>query len=346
MEAGGAERMAVNIANVLADAGHDSHLCVTRKEGLLKESIDDQVNYLFLEKKGKIGWNAILKLRNYIKKHNIEVVHAHSTSAFIGVLSCITLQNKLKFIWHDHYGKANELEARPAQMLQLISYFFDHVISVNQLLRRWAIDKLKSKQVTFLENFAVKSKESQLSLPLKGIQGKRMICLANLREQKDHLNLIHAFAGVHEDYKDWTLHLCGQDFNDAYSLKVKNLITEKNLQNHVFLLGSRSDVSAALNECNIAVLSSKSEGLPVALLEYGLHKLPVITTDVGACAEVIKEHGIVVPSQDSIALSKALIDMVNNESNRQTLASKFHHHVIENYGTERYVEKLLVIYTS
>ena len=60
LKAGGAERMAVNIANVLAKEGHDSHLCVTRKEGLLQQAIDPEVAYLFLNKKGKIGWRAIL----------------------------------------------------------------------------------------------------------------------------------------------------------------------------------------------------------------------------------------------------------------------------------------------
>lgn len=346
LEAGGAERMAVNIANVLADAGHDSHLCVTRKEGLLKESIDYQVNYLFLEKKGRIGWNAILKLRNYIKKHKIEVIHAHSTSAFIGVLSCITLQNKPKFIWHDHYGKANELNDRPMMLLRLISSLFDHVVSVNLLLRDWALEHLKARQVTYLENFAVKPVDSQLQISLKGSSGKRIVCLANLREQKDHFNLLDAFKLVHKAHQDWTLQLCGQDFHDDYSAKLKKLIIDKNLQNHVFLLGSRVDVSAILHECDIAVLSSKSEGLPVALLEYGLHKLPSVVTDVGACAEVVKDYGIVVTPEDPAALAAAMMELINNKDKRISYGHSFFSHVVDNYGSDRYVKQLMNIYNA
>jgi glycosyltransferase involved in cell wall biosynthesis len=344
LDAGGAERMAVNIANELQTAGHESHLCVTRIEGLLKESIQNEVSYLFLERKGRIGWAAILQLRNYLKTNKIEVVHAHSTSAFITVLSIVTLQNKPKFIWHDHYGKANELISRPTKLLNHLSRFFDHIISVNSLLKDWAIEKLRTKEVTYLENFAVKSTDSQLISSLKGNHGKRIICLANLREQKDHFNLIHAFEIVYKTYPEWTLHLCGQDFTDLYSSKVKNLISEKNLQNSIFLLGSRSDVSSVLEECDISVLPSKSEGLPVALLEYGLHHLPVVVTDVGACKEVVSNFGIVVESENAQLLSAALLQLIKNKSQREEFAIQFHNHVINNYGSKRYVDKLVSIY--
>jgi glycosyltransferase involved in cell wall biosynthesis len=346
LDAGGAERMAVNIANELQTAGHESHLCVTRIEGLLKESIQNEVSYLFLERKGRIGWAAILQLRNYLKTNKIEVVHAHSTSAFITVLSIVTLQNKPKFIWHDHYGKANELISRPTKLLNHLSRFFDHIISVNSLLKDWAIEKLRTKEVTYLENFAVKSTDSQLISSLKGNHGKRIICLANLREQKDHFNLIRAFEIVYKTYPEWTLHLCGQDFNNDYSKKVKNLISEKSLQNSIFLLGSRSDVSSVLKECDIAVLSSKSEGLPVALLEYGLHKLPAVVTNVGACAEVVLNYGKVVPPENEIALSAALMELIENPSLQVRFGNQFHQHITQNYGSINYLENLLRIYNK
>ena len=272
--------------------------------------------------------------------------NSDSTSAFITVSSIVTLQNKPKFIWHDHYGKANQLHSRPTKLLNYLSRFFDHIISVNSLLKDWAIEKLRTKEVTYLENFAVKSTDSQLASSLIGNQGKRIICLANLREQKDHFNLIHAFEIVYKTYPEWTLHLCGQDFNDVYSSKVKNLISEKNMQNAIFLLGSRSDVSSILEECDIAVLSSKSEGLPVALLEYGFHQLPVITTDVGACAEVVQNYGIVVPLKNAELLATAIKKMIASKELRENYATQFHNHIVENYGSDRYVEKLLEIYNQ
>jgi glycosyltransferase involved in cell wall biosynthesis len=346
LEAGGAERMAVNIAAVLQTYGHESHLCVTRREGLLKAAIDPEIGYLFLKKKGKLGISAVFKLNNYIRVHQIEVIHAHSTSAFIAVLAFVFLKNKPKLIWHDHYGKANELVHRPVTLLKSISVFFDQIISVNTLLKFWAEKKLKCKEVFYLANFTMNTTSGQLYSLLPGTSGKRIVCLANLREQKDHSNIIKAFDMLPSEFSEWTLHLCGQDFNDSYAAQLKSQIEEKKLTDRVFLLGSRSDVPAILNACDIGVLSSKSEGLPVALLEYGLNQLAVVTTDVGACKEVVSRFGIVVPPGDPVRLSNAVHKVIADKELREKFAAQFQEHVRDNYGSERYLKELMKIYNK
>jgi glycosyltransferase involved in cell wall biosynthesis len=345
LEAGGAERMAVNIANVLAKEGHDSHLCVTRKEGLLQKAIVPEVAYL-LKKKGKLGLSAVFKLNNYIRVHQIEVVHAHSTSAYIAVLALVFLKNQPKLIWHDHYGKADQLDPRPYKIWKLISAFFDQIISVNKRLKTWAEKELKCKKVLYLENFAVKVPMVPLLSPLGGPAGKRIVCLANLREQKDHLHLLQAFERLAPEYDEWTLHLCGQDFQDAYSKELKRHIQKPALASRVFLLGSRPDVTAVLNACDIGVLSSKSEGLPVALLEYGLCSLPVVVTDVGACKEVVADCGLVVPPENPELLAAALKELMSNRDLRDRYAVQFQEHVQQHYGSDRYLKQLLEVYDS
>ena len=55
------------------------------------------------------------------------------------------------------------------------------------------------------------------------------------------------------------------------------------------------------------------EGLPIALLEYGLASLPVLATDVGECKNVINHHkAIVVPNRSDI-FAKALIEIIEND---------------------------------
>lgn len=48
---GGSERIAVSMANGLAGKVEVSHICVTREEGILKETICKKVQYLYLNKK-------------------------------------------------------------------------------------------------------------------------------------------------------------------------------------------------------------------------------------------------------------------------------------------------------
>jgi glycosyltransferase involved in cell wall biosynthesis len=342
---GGAEMMAVNIANELAKEGFSSYICATRKEGNLKSKIASNVGYLFLNKKKVIDLKAIFKLRSFIKKQQITVIHAHSSSYFMGFI--IKLSNpKLKLIWHDHFGMSETLHIRKKFPLVLISNFFNAVIGVNSLLIEWSKKHLKTRNIVFLQNFAAFNSEEISDTILKGVEGKRIICLANLRPQKDHLNLLKAFLLVHKKQTDWTLHLVGMDLQDDYAAQIKAYIKLQNLQNHVFLYGSCADTYHVLKQATIGVLASLSEGLPVALLEYGLAKLPVVVTNVGECSTVVtdKVNGLVVPKNDALTLSKAILALIESNEMRQLYGLELYKNVTQKYGAKTYIEQLRLIY--
>ena len=86
LEAGGAERMAVTIANTFVNELPFSGLVVTRLEGSLKDSINSKVDYLFLKKRKALDFYALLRLRKFVKNNKVSVVHAHGSSYFFAVL--------------------------------------------------------------------------------------------------------------------------------------------------------------------------------------------------------------------------------------------------------------------
>ncbi|MDX1718880.1 MAG: glycosyltransferase, partial [Salegentibacter mishustinae] len=163
---GGAERMAVNTANSLEPFVNGSFICCTRQEGLLKEELKPEVGYLFLNKKSSLDPKAILKLTRYIRKNKIKIIHAHGTSWFLGVL--IKLSSKVKLVWHDHYGESENLEARSIKVLKPFSGYFDGIISVNKVLKRWAKKTLRTESVIHLNNFIVENGIKRPSPRLKG----------------------------------------------------------------------------------------------------------------------------------------------------------------------------------
>ena len=167
LEAGGAERMAVNYANALADEIEFSALVATRKEGVLRNQLDKKVDYLFLNKKRTVDFRAIFKLRKYILKHQIQIVQAHSSSFFLAVLVKLSLP-RVKIIWHDHYGNSDFLENRSKALLQLATFFFSGIIAVNEKLKTWALEQLHYKNGIYLPNFAVFEKELNSQTILNG----------------------------------------------------------------------------------------------------------------------------------------------------------------------------------
>ena len=346
LEAGGAERVAVNYANGLVHMVDASYLCTTRAEGLLKGDVNKDVGYLFLNKKKTIDIQAIKRLHQFIKNEDIDIIHAHGSSFFLATIIKL-LQPKLKLVWHDHYGKSEFLKQRPKQMLKLCSRFFNHIFSVNSILETWAKTTLKVKSVSCLPNYAVKNNNA-LTTKLKGVEGKRIVCLANLRPQKDHLNLLKAFKAVLITEPMWTLHLVGQDFKDVYSKSIFDFINLNKLETSVYIYGSCADTSAILQQSTIGVLSSKSEGLPLALLEYGLAGLPVICTNVGDCSLVICDvkEGKLIPSENTIALQKAMLHFISDLEQSKTVGNHLKNKVELSFSEASALKKIRLIYQT
>ena len=346
LDAGGAERLAVTYANILTNKIEGSYLCATRKEGLLKSTIKDEVGFLFLNKKSSLDYSALKQFNKYLKKNNIKVVHAHATSFFFATLAKC-LNPKLKIIWHDHYGNSEQLNKRPKWILKFCSLFFNQIFSVNQRLFDWAKNHLWCNNVDYLRNI-VGLDGVDASTQLKGTEGKRVLCLANLRPQKDHINLFKAFQRVLVKHSEWTLHCVGKDFEDNYSQTVKQFLVRNKLHNSIYFYGSKSDVKNIMSQCEIGVLSSKSEGLPLALLEYGFGELATVVTNVGDCNRVIdsNELGLIVESENDVALSKALVYYIDNPLQRQKTSSNLRKKVTDDYSKDSVVQKLIKVYST
>ncbi len=342
LEAGGAERMAVNYANILADEIDFSGLVATRAEGALWGQIDQKVSYLFLNKKRSVDVKALFRLRNYVIQNKVTHIHAHSTSFFIAFLVKITCL-RIQLIWHDHYGDSEFLIKRPKRTLKGVIPFFNGIIAVNHQLKTWAEANKLSKNSVYLPNFPSKESDVVEYTILKGIKGKRILCLANLRVQKNHFLLLEVANKINKSHPEWTFHLVGKDFEDAYSKQIKKQIGAFSLQDKVFLYGSRQDISSILEQSDIAILTSQSEGLPLALLEYGCHAKPVVVTNVGEIPTLVQDriNGFVVGPNATSSFYEALIKLIESDSLQTIFGIALHQKIVSNYSQETIIKEYL-----
>lgn len=306
LRSGGAEKMAVNYFLTLQGLGFSSYLVVSRKEGLLADQIKKNSNYSFLKKTNALDISAFYKLKKYIAENKIDIIQAHGSSWFWAVL-CKISGSKIKVIWHDHYGDSENLQHRNFELLKFYSKNFDGIISVNNKLKNWAKLNLKFKKpLVYLPNFV--NHATNKTEKLLGSNKLKLICVANLRPQKDHLNLIKAFEIIQNKY-DVSLHLIGKNFEDNYYIHIKKLIDQNPA---IFYYGEVNNVMGFLSNADYGILSSISEGMPLALLEYGVCGLPVICTNVGECIKVIGNDGLLVEPNNVGELSKAMDFYLSN----------------------------------
>ena len=83
LEAGGAEQVAITIANHLPRGRYDSYLCTTRREGPLAGSIAADVGRLRLARKHSLDPAALARLVRFVQDRQIKIVHAHGSTVFL-----------------------------------------------------------------------------------------------------------------------------------------------------------------------------------------------------------------------------------------------------------------------
>jgi glycosyltransferase involved in cell wall biosynthesis len=343
---GGAEKMAVTYANALVGQVEGSYLCCSRREGMLKESLMPEVEYLFLNKKNSLDLKAILKLRSFIKSRQITIVHAHSTSFFLA--GCLKLTGlKFKLVWHDHYGESELLKERDHKVLKIFSRLFSGIISVNTKLKEWAEQHLECRNVVEIKNFIPEStSEINSGIKLKGKEEEfKIICVANLRPQKDHLNLIKAFESLGTDLPG-SLHLIGEDPETQASNSILKSIKDSPFKENIYYYGAQAEILSLLQQADLGILSSRSEGLPVALLEYGTAGLPVVCTNVGKCAEVIGQNGRIVGANDPKALADGILFYMENKEKMKLDAENFRVSMMKNYSQQAVIKNIVEFYNN
>jgi glycosyltransferase involved in cell wall biosynthesis len=347
---GGAERVAINLVNLLPRDRYVPYLCTTRSEGPLSSFVSPHVTRLCLERRGRLDAGALRQFLRFLDEHGIRIVHAHASALFFTTLAR-ALSRRCALIWHDHYGRADFAD-RSVWLYRLATRNVAGVIAVNQTLSSWCRRYLRfpAERVWYVPNLVPDYEAAPdidpVSLP--GEPGKRLVCVANFRPQKDHPTLLRAMSIVQRQVPGAHLLLIGDSADPDYVASIREQITDLHLDPSVSYLGPRKDVAAILRACDVGVLSSASEGLPLALLEYGNAGLAAVATTAGQCAEVLDhgEAGVLVPPASPDALGRALVSLLNSEPIRLHYAARFQARVEEQYSPRRIMSRICEVYST
>ncbi|MGW6914247.1 glycosyltransferase [Kitasatospora sp. NPDC054939] len=144
--------------------------------------------------------------------------------------------------------------------------------------------------------------------------------VGNLTPKKDQAGLLAAHALLRREHPGARLVLIGSGPLDA---PLRARAAEPDLAGSVLFTGSRPDVPRLLPALDVFTLSSRQEGLPVALMEAMTSGLPAVVTRVGGMPEVLDDgvQGRLVPPGDPAALAAALAGLATDTGLRARLGA-------------------------
>jgi glycosyltransferase involved in cell wall biosynthesis len=159
-----------------------------------------------------------------------------------------------------------------------------------------------------------------------------IVTVTRLRAPKDIFTLVEAVAQQGSALPRITVVGDGPD-----RALVEQTLVAKGLSDRFELVGDVGDPGPFLDRAAVFVLSSRSEGLPMAVLEAMAAGLPVVATAVGGIPEVVHDgvSGTLVPPGDAAALGSALSDVASDPDRAAALGASGRRSVDEEYSIER-----------
>ena len=156
----------------------------------------------------------------------------------------------------------------------------------------------------------------------------RLVTVGRLQAPKDTLTLVRALAELPRGVCEAVIVGDGPD-----RTTVENEVRRLGLESVVQLAGERNDVPELLAASDVFVLSSRSEGLPLSILEAMAAGLPVVATNVGGVSELVLDGqtGILVPPGDPRSLAGAIGRLLDDSAFRARLGAAGRLHVEERF---------------
>jgi glycosyltransferase involved in cell wall biosynthesis len=110
--------------------------------------------------------------------------------------------------------------------------------------------------------------------------------------------------------------------------------------------GFRRDIADVCFASDVVALTSDNEGTPVSLIEALAAGTPVVSTNVGGVATVVRheETGLLAESDDERGLAEALVRVLDDAQLAERLAHEGQRHALQSFGQERLVEDLDGLY--
>lgn len=170
----------------------------------------------------------------------------------------------------------------------------------------------------------------------------RVVTVGRFKEPKDFVTLVRALARCTAPFRA----LVAGDGPDRPA--VEAAIRESATGERVELLGERDDVPELLAAADVFVLSSRSEGMPMSVLEAMAAGLPVVATAVGGIPELVESGvtGLLVPAGDVDALAAALNDVLGNAALRRSLGDAGRQRATERFDVAAFREAHLSLYRA
>lgn len=308
---GGAERVVLNIASGLRGTTIQTSICSTVPASSMKTLLDHDIPLFELRRRPGNDPAFVWQLYQLLRRERPHILQTHSWGTLCEGLIAGRMA-RVPITVHLEHGT---LQTRKYQirvqrwawpkadrLLAVCSQLGDRMAQTVAVPRRSISVIRNGVDVRRFEGHTRVEAQRRLGLPsdalVVGTAGR-------LTDVKDHATFLEALRLLRAEGVPVFGVIAG---DGPLKSALESSIAARGLQGGVQLLGYRPDIETVLAALDIFALSSKSEGLPMVILEAMASGLPIVSTRVGGVEEVVEEErtGLLVEPKSPQALAKAI----------------------------------------
>jgi glycosyltransferase involved in cell wall biosynthesis len=352
-EVGGAERVALALAGSQREQGHRVHAIslMSGPPGPLAHAFSDcGVLTRTIAKRPGFDTRLSAKLAAFFARDRVDVVHVHNPQPLIYGAPAGRLANTA--VIYTKHGANRDL-GRRVWLRRAAAVCVDAYVAVSDATAEVARKdhEARENKLLVIQNGIDTSKfcaipsarasvRRALGLPLNA----RVIgSVGRLSRPKSHDVLLRAAAPMLAEHHGAYLLFVGDGPERG---NLERLAGRLGVHDRVVFTGNRDDVARILNALDVFVLSSRSEGLPLVVIEAMATQLPVIASAVGGLPSVIEHErtGLLVSASDDLALRVAIGQVLVDEDRARALGRRAREAVLERFSLQEMSRAHLSLY--
>ncbi|MBA3014364.1 MAG: glycosyltransferase family 4 protein [Desulfobulbaceae bacterium] len=317
---GGAETVFVNLVKGL-DAHHFKSIAVIRGPGWVCRALQGiGIEPIFVQSKGGFNFHYLLELVKIIRKHKIDLVQSHLLGSNLycslaGMICRVPVVSTFHgFVDSSGNDRLMSLKTR------LINAGSRKIVFVSDRLREHFVLRYgfsAEKSITIyngVDTCLFKPQRDEEIRKELGIGPEHILigALGNIRPAKGYEYFLKAARLVYDKNPDCRFVITGEGSGLLYE-SLLTLRKDLGLGGVFFFLGFREDTAKLLNNLNIFLLSSISEGFSISTIEAMACKVPVVVTRSGGPEEIVSNgvNGITVDC-DEHEIANGIFKLIEN----------------------------------
>ncbi len=319
MEIGGAETLVLQMCRLQREQGHDPSVYAVAALGPLGEEMQKEG----FQVRANLGRHLLDSARSFyciFRESRPDIVHLHNTTPTIYAAIPARVAGVRSVVSTRH-----SLVAAPHQVMVELKYALavtccDWIVGICDATTRNLkhLHTIPARKIVRVYNGAVALHRVAAEFcPAKS--GFTLLYVGRLAPVKNHSLLLHAFRLALCSMPDLRLWMVG---DGAERTALESLTADLGIAAQVTFWGQQLDVAPFYSAADAFIMSSKSEGLPMSLLQAFSLGLPAIVTDVGGMAEVVRltQAGFTVPVAEPAEMATAILRLASTETERKELS--------------------------